>query len=97
MESDLCYDLEKLKGLVKEYYDNGELEFKGEYLNGKRNGKGKEYYDNGILDFEGEYLDGKWNGKGKEYYDKDKLKYEGLNIWMGKGMEKEKNIMIMVN
>jgi len=30
--------------------------FEGEYLNGKRNGKGKEYYNNGKLQFEGEYL-----------------------------------------
>ena len=41
--------------------------FEGEYLNGKRNGKGKEYYDNGKLTFEGEYLNGKRNGKGREY------------------------------
>ena len=41
------------------------LIFEGEYLNGKRNGKGKEYYDNGKLKYEGEYLNGKnWNGKG---------------------------------
>ena len=39
--------------------------FEGEYIQGKRNGKGKEYYDNGKLKFEGEYLNGKnWNGKG---------------------------------
>ena len=31
----------------------------GEYLNGKRNGKGKEYYENGNIKFEGEYLNGK--------------------------------------
>ena len=38
--------------------------FEGEYLNGKRNGKGKEYYRNGESIFEGEYLNGKrWNGK----------------------------------
>ena len=42
--------------------------FEGEYLNGKRNGKGKEYDYYGNLIFEGEYLNGKrWNGKGKEY------------------------------
>jgi len=41
--------------------------FEGEYLNGKRNGKGKEYYDNGNLKFDGEYLYGERNGKGKEY------------------------------
>ena len=43
------------------------LEFEGEYLNGKRNGKGKEYFYNGILEYEGEYLNGQRNGKGKEY------------------------------
>ena len=33
--------------------------FEGEYLNGKRNGKGKEYnYYNGKLEYEGEYLNG---------------------------------------
>ena len=31
--------------------------FEGEYLNGKRNGKGREYNDE-ILIFEGEYLNG---------------------------------------
>ena len=36
-----------------------ELIFKGEYLNGRRNGKGKEYHNNGRLIFEGEYLNGK--------------------------------------
>jgi len=41
--------------------------FEGEYLNGKRHGKGKEYCDN-KLKFEGEYLNGKRHGKGKEYY-----------------------------
>ena len=52
--------------------------FEGEYLNGKRNGKGKEYNDNGELIFEGEYLNGKrWNGKGKEYNDDDGLIFEG--------------------
>ena len=39
---------------------NGELIFEGEYLNGKRNGKGKEFY-NGELIFGGEYLYGKRN------------------------------------
>ena len=43
------------------------LIFEGEYLNGKRNGKGKESYENGKLKFEGKYLNGLRNGKGKEY------------------------------
>ena len=53
---------------IKEYNDYGILEFEGEYLNGKRHGKGKEYYDNSNLRFEGEYLKGqKWNGKVYDY------------------------------
>ena len=35
------------------------LRFEGEYLFGKRNGKGKEYGYNGKLIFEGEYINGK--------------------------------------
>ena len=55
-------------GIVKEYdaYNN-ELRFEGEYLDGKRNGKGKEYFCSRLI-FKGEYLNGKRNGKGKEYY-----------------------------
>ena len=39
------------------------LRYEGEYLNGKRNGKGKEYNHNELI-FEGEYINGKRNGKG---------------------------------
>ena len=42
----------------KEYNFDDELIFEGEYLNGKRNGKGKEYNFYGKLIFEGEYLNG---------------------------------------
>ena len=56
---------------------NNKLIFEGEYLNGKRNGKGKEYNYKGALIFEGEYLNGKKNGKGKEYDYDSKLKFEG--------------------
>ena len=44
---------------------NGKLKFEGEYLNGKRNGKGKEYND-GKLEFEGEYLNGERKRNAKE-------------------------------
>ena len=48
---------------MKEYNYNGNILFDGEYLNGKKNGKGKEYDDHGIIYFYGEYLNGqKWNG-----------------------------------
>ena len=54
-------------GLIKLYNYEGELGFEGEYLNGKRNGKGKEYYFDGNIRFEGEYLNGnRWNGNGND-------------------------------
>ena len=46
----LYCDLKNANGLIKEYDKyNGELEFDGEYLNGKRNGKHKEYYYNRLI------------------------------------------------
>ena len=69
------------------------LVFEGEYLIGKRNGKGKEYYD-GKLKFEGEYLNGLRNGKGKEYNYKGNLIFEGeflngLRNGKGKGYDSD--------
>ena len=61
------YIIYELNEIVKEYYgEDDRLLFEGEYLNGKRNGKGKEYYKDRLI-FEGEYLNGKRHGKGKEY------------------------------
>ena len=52
---------------IKEYILGTDIKiFEGEFLNGKKNGKGKEYYYNGMLKFEGEYLNGK-KVKGKGY------------------------------
>ena len=48
-------------------YENNELQFEIEIINGEKNGKVKEYYGEGKLRFEGKYLNGKRNGKGKEY------------------------------
>ena len=47
------------------YFYNGNLKFEGEYLNGKRHGKGKEYNNDGNIVFEGEYLYGN-KKEGKE-------------------------------
>ena len=66
MKGNIIYELINGTGKVKEYDAYGRLIFEGEYLNGKRNGKGKKYYD-GNLKFEGEYVNGERNGNGKEY------------------------------
>ena len=64
----IIYELINGAGNVKEFIKNWTLIYEGEYLNGKRNGKGKEYENlNGVLIYEGEYLNGERHGKGKEY------------------------------
>ena len=72
----VIYELINGNGKVKEYDNYGKLEFEGEYLDGKRNGKGKEY-SLGQLTFDGEYLKGRKTGKGKEYYFDGKISFEG--------------------
>ena len=77
------YEIKDGKGYVKESDFYGNLFYKGEYLNGKRHGKGAEYYEDEII-FEGEYLYGKrWNGISYGYRNKnmEKLKNgKGANI-----------------
>ena len=53
-------------GKVYELYTN-KLIFEGEYLSGKKHGKGREYDSNGKLKFEGEYLNGKKMEKEKNF------------------------------
>ena len=81
-------------GEITEYIINTNIIiFKGEYLNGKKNGKGIEYFQNNKIKFEGEYLNGKRNGKGKEY-GKNGLIYEGEYLngkKHGKGKEYDKH------
>ena len=75
-------------------FSKNKLLYEGEYLNGKRNGKGKKYNSYGKIEFEGEYFNDKmWNGVIKEYsYKDDFLVYEGKYIngeKNGKGKEYE--------
>ena len=60
--------------------------FEGEYLNGKKNGKGKEYHLNGKISFEDEYLNDKeWIGTA---YDRNgNILYTLNNNINGKGKE----------
>ena len=76
-------------GIGLEYWDNGfcqgTIKYEGEYLKGKRNGKGKEYYEDGEILFEGEYYnDLRWNGKGYDH--SHNIVYELKN---GTGLVKE--------
>ena len=86
--NNITYELKDGKGFVKEYYDcSKNLKFKGEYLNGQKNGIGKEYNDEGQLIFKGEYINGQKNGFGVEYNEYGLVKFVGEYI-NGKKLEK---------
>ena len=69
--------------------------YEGEYLFGKKHGKGKEYNEDGKFAFEGEFYNNK-KLKGK-YYINGILEYEGEYLWdkkwNGKGYDKNRNII----
>ena len=91
----LMFEYEFLDGceIKGKEYANNRLIFEGEYLYGKRNGKGIEYYKDGKIKFGGEFLFGKRNGKGKEYVNNN-LIFEGEYLdgkRNGKGKEFNEN------
>ena len=94
------YIIYETNGKAYEYrtFDDSLL-FKGKYLNGKRNGKGKEFYENTNEKkylFNGErYITNRFRKK-IVFFKKDKVRFKG-EFFNGKKMEKEKNIMKMVN
>lgn len=64
----------KSDGICKNFYDNGNLKFYGEFKNGLPNGILKEYNSNGTLILEERYKNGLLNGEKKEFYDNGNLK-----------------------
>ena len=91
----LIFEGEYLNGIKngkgKEYYSNGKIKFEGEYLNGKKwNGNG--YAINGNMEYE--IKEGK--GNIKEYDYDGNLLFEGEYL-NEKKMEKEKNMIVLVN
>ena len=60
-----------------EYNNDFNITFKGEFLNGRRNGPGKEYNDLKVNITDGLYKDGRLGSKGVKYYDNGNRMYEG--------------------
>ena len=69
-----------ITGLVKDYYENSQLEYKMTYKDGKKDGLAKDYYENGQLKSEGTYEDGDEDGLWQCYYENGQLKSEGILI-----------------
>jgi len=57
-------------GYWEEYFSNGQLWFKGNYIDDKRDGYWEVYYSNGQLWFKGNYIDDKRDGYW-EWYNRD--------------------------
>ena len=70
----------EIKGIGKEYNEDGKLILEGEYCNDVKNGKGKIFSEKGKLIFEGEIYNGVKNGYGKDYFLNGKLMFEGIYI-----------------
>ena len=83
----IVYEEKNKKGKLYNGYKN-RLSYEGEFLHGKKNGKGKKFGLYGNIYYEGEYFNGIINGKGKEFYYNGQVKFEGnyLNgLYHGEG------------
>ena len=94
-KDEIDFEIKEGNGKGKEYNNDGNLEFEGEYLKGKRKEIKKEYYFDDKLKFEEKYLNVEKNGIGKEYKNDDKVKFEGEYLngkrWNGIGKEYKYN------
>ena len=53
------YSRKPFTGYAVDYHENGQLQFKCNWKDGKRNGLLESYHDNGQLKTKGNYKDGK--------------------------------------
>tara|TARA_B110000858_G_C17432295_1_gene305987 strand:+ start:249 stop:560 length:312 start_codon:yes stop_codon:yes gene_type:complete len=73
----------------EEYYDNGQLRYKWQYLNYKIHGDQFDYYSNGKLNYKTQYLNDKPHGEQLRYHKNGKLWYKSYCINGKKVSEKE--------
>ena len=64
----------------EEYWDNGQLKYKEQYLNGNQHGEQLGYYYNGQLHYKFQYLNGNKHGEQLGYYEGGKLWYKDYYI-----------------
>ena len=63
-------------GLLREYYDNGNILLEYNFQNGKKNGEQKKWYDNKQLSIKYNYINGNLNGLQKKWYRNGQIKSE---------------------
>ena len=93
IEKQLRYQIERDIGLINinteslngRIYEDGELIYEGEYIQGKgyysdkwyAHGYGRSYYDNGKLEYEGNFVYGSPHGYGKYFYENGQWRWKG--------------------
>ena len=70
------HDDEKNNGILKEYYDNGNLKLYYNFKNGKKDGIQKKWYENNQLEMIYHYSTGKLDGVQKKWHKNGSLKGE---------------------
>jgi antitoxin component YwqK of YwqJK toxin-antitoxin module len=69
-----CNDQGKRHGYWERYYTNGQLYYKGNFVDGIKHGYWEYYYySNGQLYSKGNYVNGKLHGYWEYYHDNGKL------------------------
>ncbi|WMJ72629.1 toxin-antitoxin system YwqK family antitoxin [Cytophagaceae bacterium ABcell3] len=71
-------DPETRNGMFEYHHKNGQLKFKGRYLQDEPEGKHVWYYENGELQAEEYYQHGELHGDFKEYYDNGQISLEAV-------------------
>ena len=69
-------ETEAFTGIIKSYYENGNLKSEDNFKDDKQEGLSKEYYENGNLKVEANFKDGKQEGLFKEYYENGNIRME---------------------
>ena len=80
----------KRDGFWESYFENGQLNWKGNYKNDNLDGPWEYYHKNGQLSFKGNYVDGKEEGSFEHF--KENGKFEKRETWKnGKVLFKKKS------
>ncbi len=66
------------QGYWEKYHSNGQLNYKGSFINGKYDGLWEVYYENGLLYYTGMYKNGKYDGIWEYYYPDGELMFKAL-------------------
>ena len=70
-------DNNKKTGYWEQYYENGDIWSKGNYLNGLKNGYWEKYWFNGLLKSKGNYLNDQRTGYWELYYQYGNISSKG--------------------